>query len=119
MNTIKSMENASMPGASLVRITAEDYERMAEFICAEIRPFNSTIYDTWGNIEFEYNGWGIYESSSYYPDDVIDTWVECHTVDDEGEEVMNNFRIDTLRAYIDEYIRECDNVSSYPEFSSY
>lgn len=115
MNTITSMENASMPSASLVRITAEDYERMAEYICAEVRPLVRTISGTWGNLEFEISAWGIFESRTYYPDDVIYSWAECHTMDDDGEEIMNDFCIQTLREYIDAHIRECEAYKDYPE----
>lgn len=113
--TITSMGNATMPGASLVRITAEDYQRMAEYICAEVRPYSKTITGGWGNLEFEFCGWGIFGPRPYYPDDVIFQWVECYTLDDDGDVLRNNFRIDTLRAYIDEYIRECENEMTYPE----
>ena len=115
--TITSMGNATMSGASLVRITAEDYQRMAEYICAEVRPLERTISGTWGNLEFEISAWGLFETRTYYPEDVIYSWVECHTVDDDGEEIMNDFCIQTLREYIDDYIRECDDDKYYPEFS--
>lgn len=109
--------NSNYTPMRIQRITAADYEHMAEYICAEVRPLERTFSGTWGNLEFEISAWGLFETRTYFPEDVIYSWVECHTVDDDGEEIMNDFCIQTLREYIDDYIRECDDDKYYPEFS--
>ena len=108
--------NSNHTPAQIVRITAEHYARMAEIICAEIQSHPSTVCNSFKNIEFEFNGYGIFGYTPYYPEQVIRTWVECYTLDEEGEVLANNFRIDTLMAYIDELTQEEARSQYYPEF---
>lgn len=109
--------NSTYTPAQMVRITADNYAKMAEHICSHIKSYPTTICGSFDNLEFEFHGMGFFGEIPNYPHEVANTWVECRTYDDDIEEVRNNFRIDTLMAYIEEEIRMAEAEKYYPEFS--
>lgn len=90
-----------MKNVNLDRITSEMYVHIAEQICEQVKSYSSTISVSVENAEVEFSGFA-FLSDNATPLHIFPTWVECHTYNDDGDLTANNFRSDTLMAYIQE-----------------
>lgn len=81
------------------------YAQMAQRVYEKIKAHATTIDIDCDFAEVEFSGFASFDGKEQ-PCHIYPTWVECFTFDERGEIVENNFRIDTLMAYIEELIRD-------------
>ena len=95
----------------LVRISAEQYSAMANFIVDAFEVDScKTIYYEEDTFSLMFRGYAERGHCSFVPREIVDTEVSVETYNGDIE-VANNFRADTLMAYVDEIVTANYNVA--------
>lgn len=96
----------------LARITAEQYSAMADFIyySFEAGQMKSISFED-NDFTMDFTGYAEKGEARCTPREIVDMSVNVTTYSDEGDKIPNNFRADTLMAYVDEIVTGFYNIA--------